>query len=103
MRSVRGTSRLPGAGRLGRGIPPRELVVTGLYRLSRNPMYVGVVSILLGEVVYFGDARLAVYAAAVAIGFHLRVLLYEEPVLRGMFGDAYAAYCAKTPRWFGLR
>lgn len=89
-----------GRGTPGPWDPPVELVVTGLYRYSRNPMYVGVVSILLGEVVYFGSIRLGVYVLAVVAGFHLRVLRYEEPVLRAMFGDAYDAYCARVPRWF---
>lgn len=91
-----------GRGTPGPWDPPRALVSIGLYRFSRNPMYAGVVSILLGEVVYFGSLRLALYSAAVALGFHLRVVLYEERVLRRKFGDDYDAYCARVPRWFAL-
>jgi protein-S-isoprenylcysteine O-methyltransferase Ste14 len=81
--------------------PPKELVVRGLYRYSRNPMYVGVLQVLLGEVLIFHSMRLLVYAVVVASGFHLFVLLYEEPTLRRKFGTAYDDYCARVPRWLG--
>jgi len=88
----------------GRGTPdpwaaPRALVSRGLYRFVRNPMYVGVVSIVLGEAVLFGAGVLVLYAAILLMGFHVRVLLYEEPTLRRLFGSAYDAYCAEVPRW----
>ena len=79
--------------------PPKELVVRGLYRRVRNPMYVGVMSILLGEVWLFASRTLLWYAGLVFIGFNLFVLLYEEPTLRGKFGAAYERYCAAVPRW----
>ena len=93
-------------GARGRGTPapydpPRELVIAGLYRFSRNPMYVGIVGVLLGESVVFRSVALAVYAAIVAIGFHLRVVLYEEPTLRRLFGERFERYKAATPRWLG--
>jgi protein-S-isoprenylcysteine O-methyltransferase Ste14 len=81
--------------------PPKELVVRGLYRYSRNPMYVGVLQVLLGEVLIFHSMRLLVYAVVVASGFHLFVLLYGEPTLRRKFGPAYDDYCARVPRWLG--
>src|SRR3989442_10218900 len=58
--------------------PPRHLVSRGLYARSRNPMYLGVVSVVLGEAVLFGSSRLLAYAGAVFTGFHLFVLVYEE-------------------------
>lgn len=78
---------------------PAELVTTGPYTLSRNPMYLAVVVLLVGEALFFGVAALAVYAALVAAGFHLLVTRYEEPALRERFGEDYEAYCEETPRW----
>ena len=79
--------------------PPKELVVRGLYQRVRNPMYVGVMLILLGEALLFASATLLWYAALVFILFNLFVLLYEEPTLRRKFGAAYERYCASVPRW----
>jgi protein-S-isoprenylcysteine O-methyltransferase Ste14 len=79
--------------------PPKHLVVGGFYRYVRNPMYVGVVSAIFGQVLLFGDVRLLWYGAAVWLGFHLFVLVYEEPTLRGMFGEEYKIFCANVPRW----
>ena len=81
--------------------PPRELVVRGLYRYSRNPMYVGVTSILAGEALLSGAGNQFIYLIIVALGFHLRVVLGEEKSLREKFGSSYEAYCARVPRWFG--
>ncbi len=67
--------------------PPRKLVTSGPYRLSRNPMYIGVIDVLLG------------YALAVAIAFHLRVLVSEEPWARRTFGADWEDYRARVPRW----
>jgi protein-S-isoprenylcysteine O-methyltransferase Ste14 len=80
--------------------PPKELVAKGLYRFVRNPMYVGVVTLLLGEAILFGSRALFIYAAAAFVIYQLFVVLYEEPVLRRKFGAAYQRYCAETPRWF---
>lgn len=90
--------------RFGRGTPapidpPRRLVVQGLYRFVRNPMYVGVVTILLGEAVLFRSLSLLLYGTAWWVVFHLFVLLYEESTLRRMFGAEYDAYCRTVPRW----
>ena len=79
--------------------PPKELVARGLYRYVRNPMYVGVMSILVGEALIFASRTLVWYAVTVFIGFNLFVLLYEEPTLRHKFGAAYERYCAAVPRW----
>jgi protein-S-isoprenylcysteine O-methyltransferase Ste14 len=79
--------------------PPKELVAKGLYQYVRNPMYVGVLLILLGEAWFFGSSSLLGYAAIVFVCFHLFVLLYEEPALKRRFGESYRRYCGTTPRW----
>jgi protein-S-isoprenylcysteine O-methyltransferase Ste14 len=82
--------------------PPKELVRRGLYRFTRNPMYVGVASVLIGEAWLFASRAMAVFALGVVTMFHLFVLFYEEPTLRRTFGDAYERYCAAVPRWVAL-
>jgi protein-S-isoprenylcysteine O-methyltransferase Ste14 len=79
--------------------PPRHLVVTGLYRHVRNPMYVGVVAVILGQALLFADLRLIAYGALFWTCCHLFVIAYEEPTLRRMFGDEYEAFRAHVPRW----
>ena len=79
--------------------PTRHLVVTGLYRFVRNPMYVAVVSAILGQGLLLGNSRVLEYGALVWLLFHLFVLLYEEPTLRSSFGPEYRAFCAEVPRW----
>ena len=79
--------------------PTRHLVVTGLYRYVRNPMYVAVVSTILGQGLLFGNVVLLEYGAVVWLLFHLFVLAYEEPTLRASFGSEYESFCASVPRW----
>lgn len=79
--------------------PPRTLVTGGLYRWTRNPMYIGIPIALLGETWWLRSPAMGVYAACVAVGFHLRVILYEEPKLRELFGAEFDAYCARVRRW----
>jgi protein-S-isoprenylcysteine O-methyltransferase Ste14 len=79
--------------------PTRHLVVTGLYRYVRNPMYVAVVSSILGQGLFFGNVTLLKYGAFVWLLFHLFVLVYEEPTLRGSFGSEYDLFRANVPRW----
>ena len=67
---------------------PRQLVVSGLYRFTRNPMYNGVVAVLLGQAWFFSSVRLLEYAATVLVCFHLFVVLYEEPSLESRFGES---------------
>ena len=88
-----------GRGSLAPWAPPERLVTVGLYRLSRNPMYVAVLVILVGWAVLFGAARLWGYAAAVAAAFHLRVLYGEEPWLARRHGAEWAGYRERVPRW----
>ena len=94
---------LEGKGTLAPWSPPRHLVVGGLYRYSRNPMYVSVVLILWGWALAFDSRTLAVYALAVMAAFHLRVVFGEEPWLARTHGDTWARYRAEVPRWFGKR
>jgi protein-S-isoprenylcysteine O-methyltransferase Ste14 len=91
-----------GRGTLAPWDPPRGLVMTGLYRYSRNPMYVGVILILCGWAAGFRYWPLAAYAAVVAAAFHLRVLLYEEPMLEKSFGQQWEHYKRRVPRWIGV-
>ena len=79
--------------------PPRNLVVTGLYRHVRNPIYVAVVVIILGQAVLMGDWRLIVYGALLWLSFHVFVVAYEEPTLEQTFGREYEAFRAAVPRW----
>ena len=79
--------------------PPERLIVTGAYRRVRNPMYVAVVSLILGQAALFASLPLAIYGAVVWTGFHAFVLGYEEPTLRRLFPEDYAAFFAAVPRW----
>jgi len=89
-----------GKGTLAPWDPPKKLVVVGLYRLVRNPMYVSVLLLVAGWAVWLASPVLAAYAVVLAVGFHLRVLWYEEPWLDGQFGDDWRRYRAKVRRWW---
>lgn len=88
-----------GRGTLAPLDPPRHLVVTGLYRFTRNPMYNGVLAVLLGEAWLFRSPQVLKYAAGFVVSVHLFVVLYEERTLRSRFGDSYRSYRAAVPRW----
>ena len=92
-----------GKGTLAPWSPPRHLVVSGLYRVSRNPMYIAVVLILIGWAVGFRSRALAIYAVVVTLAFHLRVVFGEEPWLARKYGDEWVRYRARVPRWLGRR
>ncbi len=79
--------------------PPKHLVARGPYRIVRNPMYVGVITAVLGEALLFQALSLVIYAALVLLAVHLFVVFYEEPHLREQFGASYQDYCAQVPRW----
>jgi protein-S-isoprenylcysteine O-methyltransferase Ste14 len=79
--------------------PPKKLVVQGLYRFVRNPMYVGIELILLGETILWAFPPLLGYAFAVFALFNLFIFFYEEPALRGKFGKEYERYRRAVPRW----
>lgn len=88
-----------GKGTLGPWDPPRNLVVTGLYRYSRNPMYIAVLLILIGWAMLYRMQNLWVYAAVVAVMFHVRVVFFEERYLAKTHGEAFTRYKAKVHRW----
>ena len=79
--------------------PPDQLVVTGLYRHVRNPIYLAVTSLIVGQALFFGHVGLLEYGLVVWAFFHLFVLAYEEPVLRDQFGAEYRDFCAHVRRW----
>jgi protein-S-isoprenylcysteine O-methyltransferase Ste14 len=83
--------------------PPRRLVSRGLYRYVRNPMYVGVLLVIVGEALLRGSWQTIEYAAVVATMFAGLVVLLEEPLLRSQFGASYSKYCAEVPRWLPRR
>ena len=89
-----------GKGTLAPWSPPAQLVVVGLYRYTRNPMYVAVTLILLGWAVSLALPGLYLYAIVVAIAFQFRVVLGEEPWLARTHGAQWHEYARRVPRWF---
>lgn len=94
--------------RIGKGTPvpidpPRELVVSGLYRFTRNPIYVGQVGILLSYFLYSGALTLLLYAGVWLLLVQGFVVWVEEPGLERRFGAAYLEYTREVPRWVGIR
>jgi len=90
---------LQGVGTPAPVFPTQRLVVKGFYRYVRNPMYVAVVSIVLGQALLLGNLRVLAYGAIAWLATHLFVLSYEEPTLRRSYGAKYEAYCTHVPRW----
>jgi protein-S-isoprenylcysteine O-methyltransferase Ste14 len=88
-----------GRGTLSPVDPTRRLVTTGLYRISRNPMYVGVMMILAGEAVFVQSANLWIYTGLLFLAFNLFIIFWEEPRLRKDFGKDYDNYCGNVRRW----
>ncbi len=89
---------------VGRGTPlpwdaPRRFVAIGPYRWVRNPIYLAALLVVLGEAGLFLSVPLLLYAAALAVCFHLFVVAYEEPTLRRRFGQTYADYLRAVRRW----
>lgn len=88
----------------GRGTPniidaPRRLVVKGLYRYVRNPMYIGVLLVILGWAALYESLVVAQYALLMFVIFNVVIFFIEEPMLRGRFGEAYEGYCKAVRRW----
>lgn len=79
--------------------PPKRLVVTGFYRYVHNPMYVGVLAIIVGQALMLESGAVFAYAAPVALAFAAFVVGYEEPALRRQFGAEYEEFCRHVPRW----
>ena len=90
---------LEGLGTPAPVAPTRTLVVSGFYRFVRNPMYVAVLALIFGQAILLASGVVALYGVVIAVAFDTFVRLYEEPTLRQTHGEAYAAYCAATPRW----
>ena len=92
-----------GRGTLSPVDPPRELVVRGLYRYVRNPMYLAVTTIVLGEVLLTRSVDLAVYWVIWFAAANVFVMTYEEPALQAQFGESYDAYRQRVGRWIPSR
>jgi protein-S-isoprenylcysteine O-methyltransferase Ste14 len=90
---------LQGLGTPAPVFPTRHLVVSGPYRYVRNPMYLAVVAVIVGQGLLFGDVRLVAYVVLPWLAAHLFVVFYEEPKLRRSFGAEYETYRANVPRW----
>ena len=88
-----------GRGTLAPIDPPKYLVVRGLYRYVRNPMYLAVVTILFGEAVFFVSTPVLIEAGVFIVLANLFVMGYEEPTLRRQFGDSYERYSQTVGRW----
>ncbi len=91
----------------GRGTPapidaPKKLVIRGLYRYTRNPMYVAVLTVILGWGILLQAPILFLYALFAGAAFHSFVVFYEEPTLRRQFGDEYEVYRVRVNRWLPL-
>lgn len=89
-----------GRGTLAPWDPTQQLVEVGLYRYTRNPMYIAVSLILAGWAISFASAGLTVYLLIVMGAFELRVVLGEEPWLLATHGERWTAYANRVPRWF---
>lgn len=91
---------ISGRGTLAPWSPPEKLVTTGLYKYTRNPMYIGVIIMVLGFALYFTSFFTILYASILFFGFHLRIIFYEEIYLQKHFGDEWNKYSGNIPRWF---
>jgi protein-S-isoprenylcysteine O-methyltransferase Ste14 len=90
--------------RRGRGTPahlnpPKQLVIIGLYRFVRNPIYLGALMVQLGHILWFGSGLLIFYFLFFMVAYHILIVFIEEPVLRKAFGAAYDEYTKIVPRW----
>ena len=83
------------------GEEPRKVVQGGLYGFTRNPMYVGVITTILGQALLYGSWQVGLYGFIFALWLHFVVTVIEEPHLRKSQGAAYDEYCRRVPRWFG--
>lgn len=88
-----------GRGTLSPADPTQQLVISGLYKFSRNPMYVGVMLMLIGEAIFTQSTGLLVYSIGVFTAFNLFIVFREEPRLKKDFGTSYHEYCKTVRRW----
>ena len=79
--------------------PPTQLVLKGPYRYVRNPMYVGLFLVLVGEAMLYASFFVLLYALFLVAAAHIFVVFYEEPTLRRRFGESYKQYLRSVPRW----
>jgi protein-S-isoprenylcysteine O-methyltransferase Ste14 len=89
-----------GKGTLSPADPTKKLVISGPYRFSRNPMYIGVTLMLIGDSIFFRSYVVGVYSLFVVIAFNIFILFFEEPRLQDEFGSEYEEYTKKVRRWF---
>lgn len=94
---------LQGLGTPAPVFPTRYLVVSGLFRYVRNPMYLAVLSLIFGQGLLFESVRVLEYGIAVGAAFYVFVTIYEEPVLRRKYGEEYEEFCAQVPGWIPRR
>lgn len=90
--------------RRGRGTPahldpPKQLLIAGIYRHVRNPIYLGALIVQVGYIFWFGSALAILYAFLFFIAFHILIIVVEEPILRNTFGADYEDYQKRVPRW----
>ena len=85
------------------GEEPQTLVLNGLYQRTRNPMYLGVIVLVLGEAFWFGKKILLPYTVFLWVFFHFIIILVEEPHLRHLYGTEYETYSRTVPQWIGFR
>lgn len=85
------------------GEEPQVLVEGSIYRYVRNPMYLGVVTVLFGEALLFASPNLLWYAFTAWLFFYFIIVFVEEPHLRDERGEKYTQYCRDVPRWIPIR
>jgi protein-S-isoprenylcysteine O-methyltransferase Ste14 len=88
-----------GRGTPAPSAPTERLVVTGAYRHVRNPMYLAVLAVVLGQVLLFGSWGLFIYLVVLGLTVNAFVRAYEEPTLREVYGPTYEEFCENVPRW----
>lgn len=88
-----------GKGTLSPADPTKKLVIAGLYKYSRNPMYVGVILMLVGEAVFFQSNSIGIYSLLIFCIFHFYIVFFEEPRLKKDFGAEYEQFCKNVRRW----
>jgi protein-S-isoprenylcysteine O-methyltransferase Ste14 len=79
--------------------PTERTVMSGPYRINRNPMYSSVLAVVFGQAVFYRQANVGVYGLFLAACFHSFVMFYEEPTLRAQFDGEYEEFCRRVPRW----
>lgn len=79
--------------------PPKKLIINGLYRYSRNPIYLGALFVLISYILWFGSGLVVIYFFLFLLAYQILITLIEEPILRNTFGKDYEEYCQKVPRW----